>query len=55
MHTETSASVPMLAHFRERVGGSSGITHSMTSSPQALKWQLETCKCFSVISIESAN
>ena len=31
----------MLARFSERVGGSSGIPHGVTSFPQALKWQLE--------------
>ena len=31
----------MVARFSERVGGSSGIPHGVTSFPQALKWQLE--------------
>ena len=31
----------MLARFRERVRGSSGIPHGVTSFPQALKWKVE--------------
>ena len=45
----------MLARFSERVGGSSGIPHGMTSLPQALKWQLETCKCYSFRCIECSG
>ena len=45
----------MLARFSERAGGSAGIPHGMTSFPQALKWQLETCKFYSVISIDCSG